>query len=204
MAMMTMSKVSKMLTLTPVLTGGLDRWAIVPYVEENDFDQLVRLVINVHNSDPLFPTIRVVDGSFESFAKWINRDAFVARWVLRDENGVVGHVQIKNVLASSAKSMREAESSTLSEAEADENGKISEKFLEVSKLCVNPNAQGRGYGRALARFAVEQIQARGAKPMLTVLEASSNARKLYVSMGFVEVSRFDGLDGVNVVMRFEE
>lgn len=203
MAMTTMSKVSKMLTLTPVLTGGLDRWAIAPYVEENDFEHLVRLVMSVHNSDPLFPTIRVVDGSFESFAKWINRDAFVARWVLRDENGVVGHVQIKSLLASSAKAMREADTATLNETD-DDSVESSEKFLEVSKLCVNPNAQGRGYGRALARFAVEQIQERDAKPMLTVLEASSNARKLYVSMGFVEVNRFDGLDGVNVVMRFEE
>jgi ribosomal protein S18 acetylase RimI-like enzyme len=58
--------------------------------------------------------------------------------------------------------------------------------LSVHGLAVAPAFQGRGFGRALVRAAVEEARARGARRLtLRVLATNPGARALYEACGFV-------------------
>lgn len=72
--------------------------------------------------------------------------------------------------------------------------------LEVSRLFVDPVAQTSGLGRALLARAVRYVTDTGGVPVLAVLAGSVPAIRLYEQTGWVEVGRFDGVQGENVVM----
>lgn len=58
--------------------------------------------------------------------------------------------------------------------------------LEINGLAVQPEAQGRGVGRALVEEAQQQVRRRGARKLsLRVLAPNTTARRLYEACGFV-------------------
>jgi len=59
--------------------------------------------------------------------------------------------------------------------------------LEINGLAVDPDAAGRGIGRALVEAAVAEAAGRGARKVtLRVLGSNAVARRLYARCGFVE------------------
>jgi len=61
-------------------------------------------------------------------------------------------------------------------------------FVELSGVCVHPDARGRGLARALSTAVAAHIQARGDMPFLHAWETNTAAITLYRSLGF-EVRR---------------
>jgi ribosomal protein S18 acetylase RimI-like enzyme len=58
-------------------------------------------------------------------------------------------------------------------------------FVEISGVCTHPDAQGRGYARALMNHLAREIQRQGDTPFLHVIEENVRAAGLYARMGFV-------------------
>ena len=56
---------------------------------------------------------------------------------------------------------------------------------EVSGICTEPEAQGRGLARRLTEFVVHRMLARGELPFLHVASANARAIGLYQRLGFV-------------------
>jgi predicted GNAT family acetyltransferase len=60
-----------------------------------------------------------------------------------------------------------------------------EGYTEISAVCTDPEAQGRGFGSALTHHVAAEILARGEQPFLHVAEANVSARRVYEKLGFV-------------------
>lgn len=61
---------------------------------------------------------------------------------------------------------------------------------ELLEIAVDPQNQGRGYGKALLKQAVEAVKSDASRVMhLEVRESNERARKMYLSAGFVEVGK---------------
>lgn len=60
---------------------------------------------------------------------------------------------------------------------------------EISGVCTDPAAQGRGLARALMSELMRRQLARGELPFLHVMLENTRARRLYEAMGFVEHHR---------------
>jgi ribosomal protein S18 acetylase RimI-like enzyme len=63
-------------------------------------------------------------------------------------------------------------------------------FREVSAVCTHPDAQGRGYARALIARVVNRMLRAGETPFLHVESANSRAIDVYLGLGFVRRTRF--------------
>ena len=61
---------------------------------------------------------------------------------------------------------------------------------EVSGVCTHPDAQGRGYARALIARVVNRMLRAGETPFLHAEVVNARAIALYESLGFVERRRF--------------
>jgi ribosomal protein S18 acetylase RimI-like enzyme len=61
---------------------------------------------------------------------------------------------------------------------------------EVSAVCTHPEAQGRGYARALIARVVNRMLRAGETPFLHVESANARAIELYLALGFVRRTRF--------------
>ena len=61
-------------------------------------------------------------------------------------------------------------------------------FREVSAVCTHPDAQRRGYARALIARVVKAMMRAGQTPILHVESANKRAIELYASLGFVRRS----------------
>jgi ribosomal protein S18 acetylase RimI-like enzyme len=67
-----------------------------------------------------------------------------------------------------------------------------EHAMLVDNVAVRPDAQGRGYGRALMDFAEREARARGLRTIrLYTNEAMTENIALYERLGFVETHRAD-------------
>ncbi len=62
-------------------------------------------------------------------------------------------------------------------------------LVEISGVCTHPDAQGRGYARALMNHLAREIQSQGDTPFLHVIEENVRAAGLYARMGFVQRKR---------------
>jgi ribosomal protein S18 acetylase RimI-like enzyme len=63
----------------------------------------------------------------------------------------------------------------------------------VYDISIDPDQQGRGYGRAAMRLAEDEARARGMDRIeLNVFGGNEVARGLYRSMGYVETSAQSG------------
>jgi predicted GNAT family acetyltransferase len=58
-------------------------------------------------------------------------------------------------------------------------------YTEISAVCTDPDAQGRGLGSALTHHVATEIHARGEQPFLHVAESNTAARRVYERLGFV-------------------
>lgn len=56
--------------------------------------------------------------------------------------------------------------------------------VELSGLCVHPDAQGQGLGRMLSLFVAGEICAKGDKPFLHAFASNTKAIALYEALGF--------------------
>ena len=78
-------------------------------------------------------------------------------------------------------------------------GIVSVKENLIEDLYVLPDKQNMGYGTKLLQFAVEQCIG---KPTLWILENNTNAKRLYLKMGFQETGRIktvaDGFDEIEL------
>ena len=78
-------------------------------------------------------------------------------------------------------------------------GIVSVKESLIEDLYIVPKKQKMGYGTKLLQFAVEQCTG---KPALWILENNTNAKRLYLKMGFQETGRIhtvaDGLDEIEL------
>lgn len=63
-------------------------------------------------------------------------------------------------------------------------------FREVSGVCTHPDAQGRGYARALIARVVNPMLRSGETPFLHAEASNVRAIALYRGLGFVERARF--------------
>ncbi len=74
--------------------------------------------------------------------------------------------------------------------------------LEMNGLAVDPDAQGRGVGRALMEAMIREARKRSARKLtLRVLAPNTTARRLYESCGFVVEGVLAGefhIEGVDV------
>ena len=61
---------------------------------------------------------------------------------------------------------------------------------EVSAICTHPEAQGRGYARALIGRVVNRMLRAGETPYLHVESANARAIDLYLKLGFVRRTEF--------------
>jgi ribosomal protein S18 acetylase RimI-like enzyme len=59
-------------------------------------------------------------------------------------------------------------------------------YTEISAVCTDPKAQGRGLGSALTHHVASEILARGEQPFLHVAETNTGARRVYEKLGFVQ------------------
>ena len=59
-------------------------------------------------------------------------------------------------------------------------------FAEVSGVCTDPSARGRGYARRLMMRVMADMVARGETPFLHSYSANEGANRIYRSLGFVE------------------
>jgi ribosomal-protein-alanine N-acetyltransferase len=61
--------------------------------------------------------------------------------------------------------------------------------LQINNVAVRPDHRGRGYGRALVASALEHGRAAGARTALLEVRRSNRvARRLYLSLGFIQVA----------------
>jgi predicted GNAT family acetyltransferase len=58
-------------------------------------------------------------------------------------------------------------------------------YTEISAVCTDPEAQGRGFGSALTHHVAAEILGRGEQPFLHVAESNVGARRVYEKLGFV-------------------
>ncbi len=65
-----------------------------------------------------------------------------------------------------------------------------DRCREVSAVCTHPDAQGRGYARALVAGVVNRMLRAGETPFLHVESANRGAIDLYRSLGFVRRTEF--------------
>jgi ribosomal protein S18 acetylase RimI-like enzyme len=71
-------------------------------------------------------------------------------------------------------------------AERDLGGR---RVLYVYDIAIDPRFQGRGYGRATMRLAEDEARARGiGRIELNVFGGNQVARRLYASLGYVELA----------------
>ncbi len=68
-----------------------------------------------------------------------------------------------------------------------------EGYTEISAVCTDPEAQGRGLGSALTHHVAAEILARGEQPFLHVAETNVGARRVYEKLGFVERRSVDAV-----------
>ena len=61
---------------------------------------------------------------------------------------------------------------------------------EVSAICTHPDAQGRGYARALIARVVNRMLCAGETPYLHVESANARAIDVYLALGFVRRAEF--------------
>nr|WP_232519292.1 GNAT family N-acetyltransferase [Caballeronia insecticola] len=59
-------------------------------------------------------------------------------------------------------------------------------YTEISAVCVDESARGRGYAAGLMNALIDSIAARGEKPFLHVFTSNRTAIGLYRALGFVE------------------
>ena len=59
-------------------------------------------------------------------------------------------------------------------------------WTEISAVCTDPSARGRGLAARLVRAVAAGIVARGDRPMLHAASSNENALRLYRALGFVE------------------
>jgi ribosomal protein S18 acetylase RimI-like enzyme len=64
---------------------------------------------------------------------------------------------------------------------------------ELRHVCVRPDLQSRGYGRAFVSFLVNEIMRRGEKIVKLGVVKGNPAKKLYESLGFKEKSLYHWL-----------
>lgn len=67
-------------------------------------------------------------------------------------------------------------------------GWIARKGTEIHALCLRPDMQGHGIGRALMRDAQRNAKVLG----LWSYQANTNATRFYEKAGFIEIERTDG------------
>lgn len=68
---------------------------------------------------------------------------------------------------------------------------LSEDTAEMKRLFVRPAWQGRGFGRALAKAAVDHARAAGFRALrLDTLDHMKGAQALYRAMGFAEIAPY--------------
>lgn len=65
-----------------------------------------------------------------------------------------------------------------------------DRCREVSAVCTHPDAQGRGYARALAAKVINRMLRAGQTPFLHVETPNRRAIDLYLSLGFVRRTEF--------------
>lgn len=63
-------------------------------------------------------------------------------------------------------------------------------FREVSAVCTHPDAQGRGYARALISRVINRMLRAAQTPLLHVESANKRAIDLYLALGFVRRAEF--------------
>jgi len=64
-------------------------------------------------------------------------------------------------------------------------------YTEISAVCTDPSARGRGLATRCVRTVAAGIEARGETPILHVLAENENAIRLYKSLGFEVRAAFD-------------
>jgi GNAT superfamily N-acetyltransferase len=120
--------------------------------------------------------------------EWLDRDRPLIRLgVVCGDGEVRGHAQVTPVHDYTKRTLEAA-------------GLVVDDHLEVAKVFVDPQCRGTGAGGLLFSSVLRRVAERGAAPCLVTLPHLTAALALYRRYGFADIGRFDGLDGVNIVM----
>ncbi|WP_296607179.1 GNAT family N-acetyltransferase, partial [Nocardioides sp.] len=124
-----------------------------------------------------------------SLAGWLTADHPLARFVALDEEGVArGHCQVTTLHGYTTEALRAVMS------------RPDQHLWEIGKLFVHPEHRRSGAGAALLDAATHMVLQQDRTPCVVVVHEWTAARELYVDNGFCEAARFDGKDGLNLVM----
>lgn len=63
-------------------------------------------------------------------------------------------------------------------------------FREVSAICTHPDAQGRGYARALMGRVINRMLRAGETPFLHVESSNIRATDIYLALGFIRRTEY--------------
>ena len=150
---------------------------------EDDFDDLVRVLAEVHERDG-FP-IHWPDQPIE----WIRRACALGAWVAELDGRLVGHVG----LSSSGRG------NLAPRLWNDRTGVGVERTAVVTRLFVSRQARGHGIGTLLIGEAMRQAQRHGLHPVLDVVSSNVAAVALYERLGWERMATLDEQWGARTV-----
>jgi GNAT superfamily N-acetyltransferase len=145
----------------------------------------VRALADVRRAGDAYPPRRDTGDSPAELADWLFLEPVSARWVAVLDGDVVGHVCLSPAHDYLARRLVPRAAPV--------------ELLEVGKLYVAPQARGLDLGGRLLDAALTRAADERALSVLAVLPTSAAAVGLYRERGLVEVGRFDGVHGMNLV-----
>lgn len=135
---------------------------------DKDLAACVDLLGLVH-SEGQYPVYRP-----KSPRAWLTDESIIDAWVLERNGEMLGHIAIARVGQDALSALRWRELT----------GREPSELAGITQLFVRGRSRGQGIGSALLDVAVAEIRDRGLVPVLDVVDASTDAIKLYDDRGW--------------------
>lgn len=152
-------------------------------------DETIQVLLRVREANPTYPPPLDPDSGVAPFTEWLLKDETICKWVAVADGKVVGHVALSN-----------AHEYILSFLASTEHKNLqADNLCEVTKLFVDPLAQGTGVARRLLLHALSSAVALSRIPTFAVVAGSEAAKKALDESPYEEAGAFNGIHGINYV-----